>query len=64
VPIIPALRRIRQEDHEFEGYIIRHCLKTKQVHKILLENYCDNCVIQMRREGWRITTLFSISLGQ
>jgi hypothetical protein len=29
-PIIPAFRRLRQEDHEFESsqhYIIRHCLK-------------------------------------
>jgi hypothetical protein len=30
IPIIPALRRLRQEDHKFKvGHIVRDCLKTK-----------------------------------
>jgi hypothetical protein len=32
MPIIPALRRLRQEDHEFKailGYTERFCLKEK-----------------------------------
>jgi hypothetical protein len=43
VPVTPALRRLRQKDHEFEvslGYIARSCLekqtnKNKQTNKIL-----------------------------
>jgi hypothetical protein len=41
MPIIPALRRPRQEDHEFEAslcYIARPCLKTnkKQTNNVYL----------------------------
>jgi hypothetical protein len=43
MPVIPALRRLRQEDHEFKtslGYIARPCLKIKEeyVWKDLDEN--------------------------
>jgi hypothetical protein len=35
-PIIPALKRLKQENHEFKdniGYIVRHCLKKKKGKK-------------------------------
>jgi hypothetical protein len=40
VPVIPALRRRRQEDHEFKvsmGYIGRTCLKKKNLKKKVTE---------------------------
>jgi hypothetical protein len=35
-PIIPALGRLRQKDHEFDGslaYIVRPCLKNKELER-------------------------------
>jgi hypothetical protein len=36
MPVIPALKRLRYEDHEFKaslGYIVKHCLKKRKTHK-------------------------------
>jgi predicted glycosyl hydrolase (DUF1957 family) len=36
IPVIPALGRLRQEDHQFEvnlGFTVRPCLKNKQTNK-------------------------------
>jgi hypothetical protein len=41
MPVVPALRRLRQEDHEFEaslGSLARSCLKTKTKR----QNYRDS----------------------
>jgi hypothetical protein len=47
MPIIPAHRRLRQEDHEFKvslDYIVRPCLKktkiSKRIHFVLCKYLC------------------------
>jgi hypothetical protein len=50
MPVIPVLRRLKQETHEFEatlGYIVRSCLKknnqtNKQTKKPLFSSYEKN----------------------
>jgi hypothetical protein len=50
MPVIPAFKRLRQEDHEFKGilgYIVRSCVqkKTKQKEKkiILKMEFISHC---------------------
>jgi hypothetical protein len=43
LPIVPALRMWRQEDHKFEvsmGYIVRLCLKRQNQQKLFSQNMC------------------------
>jgi hypothetical protein len=47
-PVIPALRRLRQEDHEFEAsldYIIRPYLKKKKKDLIQFMDFIENSSI-------------------
>jgi hypothetical protein len=37
MPVIPALRKMKQEDHEFEaslGYMVSFCLKQNKIRNI------------------------------
>jgi hypothetical protein len=48
MPIIPALRRLRQEDHEFGarwGYMVKSCLKNKAT---ILASYIANVGYRQR----------------
>jgi hypothetical protein len=54
-PIIPVLRRLRQEDLKFEAildYIMRHCVKKKKIEPGVVVHICNSRY--MRGIGRRI----------
>jgi hypothetical protein len=47
-PVIPALRRVRKEDHKFEvnlGYTVRPCLKNRKKEKKRKRKLISKCEV-------------------
>jgi hypothetical protein len=50
MPVIPALRRLRQEDHKTEvslGYIVRLCLKKQSNQKGRCQRFFDSLLREL-----------------